>query len=109
MTDSAYLLARRIEADVVKALADAEMLEPGQDIRRQMRELKRTAGDARLDVRDYEFAETRDEQAKNAKAARERLAAVRDGILAASQHDIFSAVDVARLSATIDQLLEQVV
>ncbi len=64
--------------------------------------------DARLDTRDYELSETRDEQLKHAAAAKKRLALVRKDILAASEYDIFSAIDVAQLTGTVDHIIERI-
>ncbi|HKR82252.1 MAG TPA: hypothetical protein VJR27_04625 [Candidatus Saccharimonadales bacterium] len=64
--------------------------------------------DARLDVRDYELAETRAEQQKLASATRERLERLQQHILAASPHGIFGAADVAELSARLQQIISHV-
>lgn len=63
--------------------------------------------EARLDVRDYELSETRKEQLKNAAAAKKRLEKVRKDILAASEYNIFSAVDVAQFTGDIDHINER--
>lgn len=63
--------------------------------------------EARLDVRDYELSETRDEQLKNAATAQKRLVKVRKDILAASEYNIFSAVDVAQFTGDIDHINER--
>ncbi len=60
--------------------------------------------DARLDVRDYEYAETRAEQQQHAKAAKKRLEQVRQAVLLASEYNVFSAIDVAHTTATIEQI-----
>lgn len=70
--------------------------------------LKREMVDARLDARDYELSETRDEQLKNAKVAKKRLDHIRKNILAASEYNVFSPVDVAQLSAQIEQIIENI-
>ena len=69
--------------------------------------LKREMVDARLDIRDYELSETRAEQLTNAKAAKKRLEVIRKLILSASEYDIFSAVDVAQLTAELEQIIEE--
>ena len=76
---------------------------------RQIADLKHELADARLDVRDYELAETRVEQSALAGVARKRLNSVQHGILDASQYNIVSAIEVAHLSALIAQLQEQLV
>jgi hypothetical protein len=68
-------------------------------------QLKHLLIDARLDARDYEYAETRAEQLRIVKEAKERLEQLQQGILKASEYNLFSAVDVAELSARIQQLI----
>ncbi|HSX08005.1 MAG TPA: hypothetical protein VLG11_03880 [Candidatus Saccharimonadales bacterium] len=61
--------------------------------------------DARLDIRDYEYAQTRAEQLNMAHEAKTRLEGLNKNILAASQHGIFGPADVAQISATIQQII----
>jgi len=61
--------------------------------------------DARLEVRDYELAQTRAEQLALVRPAHERLEALHHSILAASTHGIFGAADVAHLSAQIQHVI----
>jgi hypothetical protein len=70
--------------------------------------LKNNLTDARLDVRDYEFSETRAEQQKLAKQAHESLAKVRTGILSASEYNVFNAVDVAQFTAQLEQIIDDI-
>jgi hypothetical protein len=70
--------------------------------------LKNNLTDARLDVRDYEFSETRAEQQKLAKQAHESLAKVRTGILSASEYNVFNAVDVAQFTAQLEQIVDDI-
>lgn len=106
-TTSPYVLARRIEADIARITAAADAFDMEAAARQHVKALKRDATDARLDIRDYELAETRAEQLALGKSARERLDSLRKGILAASQYNIFSAIEVAEVSASIDHLFEQ--
>ena len=69
--------------------------------------LRNNMAEARLDTRDYELSETRDEQLKNAAMAKKRLAQVRKDILAASEYNIFSSVDVAQFTGEIDHINER--
>jgi hypothetical protein len=66
--------------------------------------LRRLAVDVRLDLRDYEYAETKAEMQVNAKAALRHMEQLRKGILSASEFGVFSAVDVAQLTGQIDQI-----
>ena len=69
--------------------------------------IKRQLTDARLDVRDYGYAETRAEQLAHAAAARESCEALQKQILQGSEHNLFSAIDVAHISAQIQQIIAQ--
>lgn len=69
--------------------------------------IKRQATDARLDIRDYQYAETRNEQLALAKEAKKRCEQVRRLMLKASESDLFSAIDIAQMTAQIDQLISQ--
>ncbi|HET9721787.1 MAG TPA: hypothetical protein VFP32_02040 [Candidatus Saccharimonadales bacterium] len=61
--------------------------------------------DIRIYVNAYEFSEDRQEQLDNAKTAKKWLTKARQYILKASEADIFGAIEVAHLSARIDQLI----
>jgi len=73
-----------------------------------IKDLKTEVIDARLDIRDYELSETREEQLKKATASKKRLDRVRRGILAASEYNVFTAIDVAQLTAQLEQISENV-
>jgi len=70
-------------------------------------ELEQDLLDARKYTSAYELSETREEQLNNAKTAKHWLNKARRCILTASEHDIFSAVDVASLSAQIETVKEK--
>lgn len=70
-------------------------------------ELKRLAADARLDVRDYEYAQTRAEQLEALHEAKERLEQLHEQLLTASGRNLFSAVDTAQFSAQIQVIISQ--
>lgn len=67
--------------------------------------LKHLLIDARLDARDYEYAQTRAEQLQVVKEAKKRLEQLQQSIVKASEYNIFSPVDVAVLSARVEQLI----
>lgn len=64
--------------------------------------IKHLLADARLDIRDWEMADSREEMLRSAQEALKRLDQARDTILLASQKNIFSPVDVAEISAQFD-------
>lgn len=65
--------------------------------------LRQNLSDARIYAQDYEVSEMRDEQLDNAKRAKKFLEQSRQQILKLSEHNIFGPVDVAHLTAQIDQ------
>lgn len=64
--------------------------------------IKHLLADTRLDIRDWEMSDSRVELEKNAREALKRLGQVRASILLASEHDLFSAIDIAQISAQFD-------
>jgi hypothetical protein len=97
-------MIKGLETQLVGVLSalDVYSLPPAQ--RKVVTELRRDIVDARLDVRDYELSETRPEQLSKAKIAQERLDQARKLILVASEQGIFTAIDVAQLTAIIEQI-----
>ena len=100
---------KRLQADITKVLSAIDLRDSDKQTRQILVALKHDLADVRLDIRDYEFAETRVEQGKLGQAARQRLASVKTNMLAASQYNIFSAIDIAQLSARLDQLHDALV
>jgi hypothetical protein len=106
---SPFTLAKRLENQIVSVLSPLDIFTMPHSERKLITELRRDMADAKLDTRDYELSETRDEQLDNAKIAKERLDQVRKLILAASEINIFSAIDVAQLTATIEHIDTQLI
>jgi len=73
--------------------------------RKALADLRQNLIDIRIYVDAYELSEERGEQLQNAAAAKKWLAAARDNILTASEDNIFGAVDVAHLTAQIEQII----
>lgn len=69
--------------------------------------MRQLMADARLDARDYELSETRAEQLENAITTKNRLEKLRLLILRSSERDVFSAIDVAQISAQLDEIVDQ--
>jgi vacuolar-type H+-ATPase subunit D/Vma8 len=64
--------------------------------------IKHLLQDTRLDIRDWEMADSRAEMQRHAREAMKRLEQVRQSILLASEHDIFTAIEIADISAQFD-------
>lgn len=69
--------------------------------------IKRLLADTRLDIRDWEMADSRSEMRRHSREALKRLEQVRQSILLASQHDIFSSMEIAELSAYFDHIASE--
>lgn len=104
---SPYLLISQLVSQLNGAMSAVDIYSLDTKPRKVLIDLQRRMPDARLDVRDYELSETRDEQLRNAKTAKKRLEQVRKDILAASEYNIFNAVDVAQLTGSIDYIIER--
>ena len=102
MNESPFLAMQRTEGQIKALLRgiDRDMLEP--PAKKAVAGLQRQAIDARLDIRDYELSETREEQLKCAAAAKKRLAKLQASILAVGP--VFGPADVAQLSAQLEQI-----
>jgi hypothetical protein len=70
--------------------------------------LQQNLNDSRIHTTDYELSETRDEQQDNANRAKKWLEQARTNILAASEFNVFGTIDVAHLSAIIDQIISEI-
>lgn len=105
--ESPFLAMQRAETQLKILLrgVDTDMLTP--DEKKALSSLKRLSGDARIDIRDYELSETREEQLVKAKDARRRLGRLKSNIVAASM--VFGAADVAQLDAQLDQIMGNIV
>jgi hypothetical protein len=85
-------IMRRLDRSELNSKEQAALTKAGQDL-----------ATARIYVNEYELSETREEQLESAKMAKEWLQDANKNILAASH--IFSAIDVAHLTAQIDQIM----
>lgn len=101
---SPFLMIKSLETQLNSVLSamDIYALEAGEQ--KVVALLKREMVDARLDIRDYELSETRQDQIGCAAAAKKRLEDIRKLILSASEYNLFSAIDVAQLSAQIEHI-----
>ena len=91
-------LERRVR--LMLRAVDAEAL--GQAERRAVTKIEQACNEIRLDIRDYEYADTREEQLKWAKIARHNLHALNTLLL--SLGEVFGAADMAELGAYIETL-----
>lgn len=99
---SPFLAMQRAEGHIKALLrvADTEQLNVTE--KKAAVSLRRLAVDARLDIRDYELSETREDQLKCAAIAKKQLIKLREAVLAVGT--LFGAADVAQLTAQLEQI-----
>lgn len=108
MNKSPFLQIKSLETEVVGKLRGLDVASLDKVEQKLIEQLRRDVTDARLDIRDYELSETRAEQLKKAKAGKLQIDKIRKGILAASEYNVFSAIDVAELTAKLEQISDNV-
>lgn len=107
MQQSAATLFQQAAGQITGQLSavDVDALDKAEQ--RTIKALKRAVIDTRLDLRDYEYADTAAEVAKHSRDARERLTGLRSLVLAAADTGIFGAADVAQLTAQFDAVADR--
>jgi hypothetical protein len=95
---------KRVDAQVNSILRQTAWEKVNEKGRKAVADLRQNLASARIYAADYEVSEMRDEQLDNAKKARRYLEKARVQILRASEFDVFSPIDVAHLTAQIDQV-----
>lgn len=96
-------LVKQIDNQIGRILRQVDWADVDQKGRLAVDELRQNLADAKIYSQDYELSEMRDEQLDNAKKAKKWLSAARRQILKASEFNVFGAIDVAHLTAQIDQ------
>lgn len=95
-------------AQQIRSILHATEVDPADMIMRKMiQNITRNLEIARKFLHDYEREEDVRVQALILPQGIARLETLRKNILDASQYNLFGAVDVAHLSANIDQLIER--
>lgn len=104
---SPFLAMQRAEGQIKALLRniDVDLLNPSE--KKAVASLRRLAVDTRLDIRDYELSETREEQLKYAAASKKRLARLEKAILEVGTN--FGPADVAQLSAQLELIAVRIV
>lgn len=108
MDNSVTGLMRRVELAVMQRFSGVDLADTPKDERVVIETIKRVVPEAKLDLRDYELAETRAEQLLKRGDALERIQQLRQLILQASEHGLFGAADVAQITATLEQITDLV-
>jgi activator of HSP90 ATPase len=97
-------LVKQIDLQVNMILRKTDWDEVGEKARKAVAELRQNLADAKIYAQDYELSEMRDEQLDNANKAKKWLEQARQQILRASEFDVFGPIDVAHLTAQIEQV-----
>jgi hypothetical protein len=105
--DSLFEQVKQLERQIGGILSAYDIAELPQLQRDLATALKNQLIDARLSVRDYEYAGTRVEQLAAAKEAKDFFKGVQETIVKVSQFGLFGTVDVAQLTARIDLISSQ--
>jgi hypothetical protein len=106
---SPYELAKKLETAVTSVLTGVDVYDLDSQATAIIVSLKRRLTEARLQARDYEMSDTREEQLTCAFSAKRKLEEVRKDIVTVSQYDVFSPVDVAQFSAQTELISDQLV
>lgn len=106
MTNSPFILVKRLESDVLRLLSQIDLLLLSTEEQQKIARLKNNLIDARLEIQDYELAETRENQLENAADAKRYLKKVRI-FISDNNMNVFGAVDVAHLTAYIEQIADR--
>jgi len=106
---SVYEDAKKLEVSIGGIIAPIDTQGIGRAQQRILAQMQRLLTDARLDVRDYEYADTKVEQLQMAGEARKRFEQLNHDLIACSEYNIFSAVDVALYSARIQHIIARLV
>lgn len=100
LTGTAQYIDRRVKGLLRAVEVDQLTLED----RKTIRQIKLACNEIKLDVRDYEYAETRLEQQKWAKITAHNILALENLLLRLG--DIFGPADIAELGAQLETLRE---
>jgi hypothetical protein len=96
-------IVKQVDNSISMLMRKVNRSEIGEKGRTALVKLNQSLDGARTYSQDYELSEMRDEQLDNAKKAKKYLEQARQAILRASEFNIFGAIDVAHLTAQIDQ------
>jgi exonuclease I len=102
MTDGLVKTTHRLDRLIMQRLRSVSSDDLSQVKKRALEQIRLACNEVKLDVRDYEYAETLAEQKKWARIGRHNLKALEQNILLLD--DVFGPADVAELSAVIEQV-----
>jgi hypothetical protein len=98
-------VVKQLDAQIYRILKKSNIRSLSNIERKVATDLQQNLIDSRIYATAYEFSETREEQVKNSVLGKKWLGQLRKNILTLSEHNIFDAVDVAHLTAQVDQVI----
>jgi transposase len=98
---------KQLDAQINSALRGFDFSKFSVKERDILANLRQNLTNARIYTTDYELSETREEQLENTKKAKKWLEQARKNILIASESNIFGAIDIAHLTAQMDQIISE--
>lgn len=104
MSESALTLITRLSRQIDGLITALDIDLIGRETGKTLVKIRQLSQEARLDVRDWEMSETRTEMNENSRMACQRMDDLRKHVLKASEHGIFSTVDVVHISAQLDTI-----
>ncbi len=106
MNSSPFLLVKQLQGDVLRLLSSIDVTTLDTKEQQAVEDLRNNLIDVRIEVQNYELAETREHQLKNVKAAKKYLQTI-EKLIMSNPVGIFGPVDVAHLTAYIGQITDR--
>lgn len=106
MSNSPFLLVKQLQGDVLRLLSAIDITTLDTKEQQVVEDLRNNLIDMRLEIQNYELAETREHQLKNAKAAKKQLQTI-EKLIMSNPVGVFGPVDVAHLTAYIGQITDR--
>jgi hypothetical protein len=104
---SPFLAMQEVERQLKALLRSIDIDAIDQQERKAVANIRRLSADARIDIRDYELSETRDEQIRKMHQAQRKLARLVASIL--SIGFVFGPADVAQMTAQLEYIQSQLI
>lgn len=99
---SASSIAQKLDRLIKGVIRSLDVEALSQKERTALSQIRLACNEIRLDIRDYEYAQSREEQLKWAKIGRHNVAALNKLLL--SLEDVFSPADIAECGAYLETL-----
>lgn len=100
-------LMKRVEGYITQQFAGVDVLDVAKIERELIESMRRLVIDLKLDLRDYELAETRADQLTYLIDGKLRVKELRAMIILSGTHNLFGPVDVGHVTALLEQVNEQ--